>query len=125
MPFSLDFDREHNFVSLAFRMPDSLDQHNQARLGILERIRLHNCHRILVDLSALNAPTSMSREEQFSFTQSWKGRDFSRCIFAVLLPEDQAVRDDWYFVIHFIREQGVEGQAFSKRRDAIEWLVQY
>ncbi|MCB1616888.1 MAG: hypothetical protein KDI30_12810 [Pseudomonadales bacterium] len=124
MPFTLSHERERNFIRLTFRLPDTFQEHEEARQGILRHIKQHQCRRILVDFSAMNAPTRMNKKEQFTFTQNWNGRDFRYCVFAILLPEESQCQDDWYFMTYLIREKGVVGQPFSQAAKAVAWLCE-
>ena len=122
MPYTIDHD-ERGFIHLRFESPDSLDEHFNAVKDIHQLVAKNNCKNIAVNLFTMGQ-TNLRKEDQFSFTQSWDPDIVQGCRFAIIVPSEQQHQDDWYFMIHFIKETGTIGQPFYELEKAVDWLVE-
>jgi hypothetical protein len=122
MPFTADYNHDEKLIRIEFSPPDVLQQHIDAKQSITRLAKENNCLDVVVDMSQMNTASTLSREDQFSFTESWKEGNYAGFQFAIILPREEEYRDVWYFMVQVITSMGIVGKAFSSHDEAINWL---
>ena len=123
MAYEIVLDQQFQLIHMKFTSPDSLDEHLNATTDIQHLIKKHNTKKVLINLFNMHQHTQLSITEQHEFTRKWKHEDYKDCLFAIVLPEEIQLQDDWYFITHLIKLSGTIGLPFYTQHEAVEWLT--
>lgn len=122
MAYNIHFDNELEFLHLRFQAPDSLEEHLCSRNELVDLSRQHSTNKVLLDLSNFHDITSMSLKERYHYGTSWDQGLAGDLRFAMLVPPRREHQNDWYFISHLMKEDGMVCKMFYLESKARDWL---
>ena len=122
MPYTLLYNENHDIVELRFRDSATFKDHLDSRQEVI-KLCIEKCtSKILVHLNNLDTKGSVSKKEQFEFAKSWDGNISNKLHFAVVMPEDYDSKNEFYFIVHMSKINGIIMKEFYNEELAIKWL---
>ncbi len=124
MAYQIQPDTKKGYIKMTYQSPTDTEEVMRGRKEMLQACRENNLHKILLDLSAVEAENSLSMFDCYSLAESWgKVKKRPPIILSIFMPQGRKEYSLVSFYITAAKNRCLTVEGFEDLESAEKWLA--